>query len=406
MKKLLKRGSKNMNLEINSIFCADSVKKLKEIPSESVNLVYFDPPFFSQKKHSLTSRDDGKLYEFDDIFSTKEEYLSLINNVLVESKRILKNDGSIFLHCDRYASHYLREELDKVFTENNFQSEIIWTYKRWSNSKKGLLNAHQNIYFYSKSKDFKFNQIYTNYSPSTNIDQILQERARNSKGKSEYRKDSNGNVVQVKNKKGVPLSDVWEIPYLNPKAKERCGYPTQKPVKLLQRIIELSTDENDIVLDPFCGSGTTCVAAKSLNRKFMGIDKNPEAITLSKKRLEEMVISESGVLSKGIESYVEKSDFENNLLSLLNAIPVQRNKGIDGFIKSDGTLIPVKIQKENETIDDAIKSLEFAVRNKDFPIKILVQTNEKHNSYLFEEKTDIKVVKFLNLQIKNLLKTS
>lgn len=406
MKKLLKRGSKNMNLEINSIFCADSVKKLKEIPSESVNLVYFDPPFFSQKKHSLTSRDDGKLYEFDDIFSTKEEYLSLINNVLVESKRILKNDGSIFLHCDRYASHYLREELDKVFTENNFQSEIIWTYKRWSNSKKGLLNAHQNIYFYSKSKDFKFNQIYTNYSPSTNIDQILQERARNSKGKSEYRKDSNGNVVQVKNKKGVPLSDVWEIPYLNPKAKERCGYPTQKPVKLLQRIIELSTDENDIVLDPFCGSGTTCVAAKSLNRKFIGIDKNPEAITLSKKRLEEMVISESGVLSKGIESYVEKSDFENNLLSLLNAIPVQRNKGIDGFIKSDGTLIPVKIQKENETIDDAIKSLEFAVRNKDFPIKILVQTNEKHNSYLFEEKTDIKVVKFLNLQIKNLLKTS
>lgn len=406
MKKLLKRGSKNMNLEINSIFCADSVKKLKEIPSESVNLVYFDPPFFSQKKHSLTSRDNGKLYEFDDIFSTKEEYLSLINNVLVESKRILKNDGSIFLHCDRYASHYLREELDKVFTENNFQSEIIWTYKRWSNSKKGLLNAHQNIYFYSKSKDFKFNQIYTNYSPSTNIDQILQERARNSKGKSEYRKDSNGNVVQVKNKKGVPLSDVWEIPYLNPKAKERCGYPTQKPVKLLQRIIELSTDENDIVLDPFCGSGTTCVAAKSLNRKFIGIDKNPEAITLSKKRLEEMVISESGVLSKGIESYVEKSDFENNLLSLLNAIPVQRNKGIDGFIKSDGTLIPVKIQKENETIDDAIKSLEFAVRNKDFPIKILVQTNEKHNSYLFEEKTDIKVVKFLNLQIKNLLKTS
>ena len=395
-----------MNLEINSIFRADSVQKLKEIPSESVNLVYFDPPFFSQKKYSLTSRDDGKLYEFDDIFSTKEEYLSLINNVLVESKRILKNDGSIFLHCDRYASHYLRVELDKVFTENNFQSEIIWTYKRWSNSKKGLLNALQNIYFYSKSKDFKFNQFYTNYSPSTNIDQILQERARNSKGKSEYRKDSNGNVVQVKNKKGVPLSDVWEIPYLNPKAKERCGYPTQKPVKLLQRIIELSTDENDIVLDPFCGSGTTCVAAKSLNRKFIGIDKNPEAITLSKKRLEEMVISESGVLSKGIESYVEKSDFENNLLSLLNAIPVQRNKGIDGFIKADGTLIPVKIQKENETIDDAIKSLEFAVRNKDFPIKILVQTNEKHNSYLFEEKTDIKVVKFLNLQIKNILKTS
>ena len=135
-------------------------------------------------------------------------------------------------------------------------------------------------------------------------------------------------------------------------------FPTQKPVKLLQRVIELVTNENDIVLDPFCGSGTTCVAAKSLNRKFIGIDKNPDAISLSNKRLSEMIISESGVLSKGINSYIEKNSFETNLLNLLNAIPVQRNKGIDGFIKSDKTLIPIKIQKETETIDEAIFNLE------------------------------------------------
>ena len=245
--------------------------------------------------------------------------------------------------------------------------------------------------------------ICSKYSPSTNIDQILQERVRNSNGKTEYKKDSKGNVVLSTVKKGVPLSDVWEIPFLNPKAKERCGYPTQKPVKLLQRIIELVTNENDIVLDPFCGSGTTCVAAKSLNRKFIGIDKNSDAISLSNKRLSEMIISESGVLSKGINSYIEKNSFETNLLNLLNAIPVQRNKGIDGFIKSDKTLIPIKIQKETETIDEAIFNLENAVKGKEFPIKILIQTNEKHDSNLFERNTDIKVVKYVDLQIKNLL---
>ena len=104
----------------------------------------------------------------------------------------------------------------------------------------------------------------------------------------------------AKEKKGVPLSDVWNIPYLNPKAKERCGYPTQKPVALLQRIIELVTDKGDVVVDPFCGSGTTCVAAKSLSRHFYGIDKSEDAVLLARKRLDEMVISESQVLASGI----------------------------------------------------------------------------------------------------------
>ena len=399
------KGRQNMHtVDFNSVITGDAFEVLKNISDNSINLVYLDPPFFSQKEHELTSRLNGKKYSFDDKFSSKDEYISFISPILKEIKRILTNDGSVFLHCDRYASHYLREELDNIFGESNFQSEIIWSYKRWSNSKKGLLNAHQNIYFYSKTKNFKFNQFYTDYSPSTNIDQILQERVRNSNGKSEYKKDSNGNAVLSTEKKGVPLSDVWEIPFLNPKAKERCGYPTQKPVKLIQRIIELVTNAGDIVLDPFCGSGTTCVAAKSLNRKYIGIDKNPDAIELSKKRLSEMIITESGVLSKGIDSYIEKSSFENNLLSLLNAIPVQRNKGIDGFIRNENSLIPIKIQKDSETLDDAIASLENAVRGKDFPIKILIQTNEKHNTNLFEKETDIKVVKYLDLQIKNILK--
>lgn len=394
----------NNYLSIDSIMLENSQVALKIIDTESINLAYMDPPFFSQKTHELISRENKK-YSFDDKFDSLDEYLSMIKGVLIELKRILKNNGSLFLHCDRYASHHLRKILDDVFGAENFQSEIIWSYKRWSNSKKGLLNSHQNIYFYSKTPNFKFNQIYTEYSPATNIDQILQERCKNVNGKSEYKKDENGNIVTVKEKKGVPLSDVWEIPYLNPKAKERCGYPTQKPVKLLQRIVELVTEENDIVLDPFCGSGTTCVAAKSLNRHFIGIDKNKEAVLLAKKRIEEMIISESEVMNKGINSFIEKTPFELKLLNLLNAIPVQRNKGVDGFIQDENNLIPIKIQKDNETIDEAIASLENAMRDKDFPIKILIQTNENHDNSLFTQNSDIKIVKYLDLQIKNILKT-
>lgn len=151
-----------------------------------------------------------------------------------EMKRILKPTGGVFLHCDTSASHYLRILLDEIFGVDNFRSEIIWTYKRWSNSKKGLLPAHQTIFYYTKGKNYKFNIIYGNYSATTNLDQILQERERDEKGKAVYKRNKNGEIVTAKEKKGVPISDVWEIPFLNPKAKERTGYPTQKPIELLE----------------------------------------------------------------------------------------------------------------------------------------------------------------------------
>jgi site-specific DNA-methyltransferase (adenine-specific) len=258
----------------NELYTGNCVDTLKAFEEESVDLIYMDPPFFTQRKHSLSTRDESKKYEFDDSWDSIEDYLSMIENCLAQCKRILKSTGSIFLHCDKAASHYLRVSLDKVFGVKSFQSEIIWSYRRWSNSKKGLLNSHQTIYFYSKAKTFKFNTIFRDYAPTTNVDQILQERQRTKNGKSVYKRDKNGNVVLGKEKKGVPLSDVWEIPYLNPKAKERVGYPTQKPVLLLQQIIEICTDEGDLVVDPFMGSGTTCVAAKSINRNYIGIESS------------------------------------------------------------------------------------------------------------------------------------
>lgn len=389
--------------QINSILNGDNKIVLKEVETESIDLVYMDPPFFTQKTHSLSNK-NNETFSFDDKFENIESYLSEIKTVLEESFRILKNTGSIFLHCDRTASHHLRVLLDTIFGIDNFQSEIIWSYKRWSNSKKGLLNSHQIIFFYSKTKNFKFNQIFTEYSATTNIDQILQDRIRDENGKSVYKTDENGNVVLGKEKKGVPLSDVWEIPYLNPKAKERCGYPTQKPVKLLQQIINLVTDKNDVVLDPFCGSGTTCVAAKSLERNFIGIDKNSGAVELSKKRLQEMIISESPLLENGIESYMKKTDEELNILKLVNAVPVQRNSGIDGFLKSnyENMPVPIKIQKSTETVEEAIKKLENASLGKDYKMLILIQTNENHELSLFNSFHKVKIIKSPILQIANI----
>ena len=393
-------------METNKIYHGNCVEKLKEIEANKVDLIYFDPPFFTQRKHSLTNKDNSKTYEFDDKYNSIEEYLELVENVLLESKRVLKNTGSVFLHCDKTASHNIRVVMEKVFGRENFQSEIIWSYKRWSNAKKGLLNAHQVIFFYSKTQDFKFNTLYTDYSATTNLDQILQDRERDENGKSVYKKDENGNVVLGKEKKGVPLSDVWEIPYLNPKAKERTGYPTQKPVLLLNQILNIVTDEGDLVVDPFCGSGTTCVSAKSLKRQFIGMDISKDAVELANSRLEEMVISESNLLNKGTNEYQEKTEKELAILQNINAFPVQRNSGIDGFLKDhfEGMPVPVKIQGEYETIEDAIEKLEKASYGKEYKMKILIQTRETGISRLFGFESDVTIIKSLELQTKDLLK--
>ena len=393
-------------METNKIYHGNCVEKLKEIEANKVDLIYFDPPFFTQRKHSLTNKDNSKTYEFDDKYNSIEEYLELVENVLLESKRVLKNTGSVFLHCDKTASHNIRVVMDKIFGRENFQSEIIWSYKRWSNAKKGLLNSHQVIFFYSKTQDFKFNTLYTDYSATTNLDQILQDRERNENGKSVYKKDENGNVILGKEKKGVPLSDVWEIPYLNPKAKERTGYPTQKPVLLLNQILNIVTDEGDLVVDPFCGSGTTCVSAKSLKRQFIGIDISKDAVELANSRLEEMVISESNLLNKGTNEYQEKTEKELAILQNINAFPVQRNSGIDGFLKDhfEGMPVPVKIQGEYETIEDAIEKLEKASLGRDYKMKILIQTRETGISRLFGFDYDVTILKSLELQTKDLIK--
>ncbi len=378
-------------MQNNNVVCADCLETLKKMETEKIDLIYLDPPFFTQNIQSLASSKKNEKFSFCDKWKDMDEYLKFMEVRLEECKRVLKDTGSIFVHCDRNASHYLKVLLDKIFGTQYFQSEIIWFYKRWSNSKKGLLNNHQVILFYSKTSNFKFNRIYTNYSETTNVDQILQDRIKDKNGKSKYKIDENGESVIGKSKKGVPLSDVWEIPYLNPKAKERVGYPTQKPLILLEQIIKLVTEEGDIVLDPFVGSGTTVVAAKMLKRGYLGIDISQEAVDLTKERLEKLVKTESFLLKKGRASYQKQTEQQVELLKMIGAIPVQRNNGIDGFLKEyiDGKPVSVKIQKQDETLDEAVSKLIKASKTKKCIYMILIRTHvDRINTFDFEKNTE------------------
>ena len=350
----------------------DCLEAMEELESDSIDMIYLDPPFFTQKEQKL-SDSNGKEYSFADRWKSREEYLDYMGIRLIEMRRILKPEGNIFLHCDASASHYLRVLLDKVFGDKNFRSEIIWSYKRWSNSQRGLIPNHQTILYYSKTGDYKFRTIFKDYSPTTNIDQILQERERYD-GKTVYKKDKNGDVVSAKAKKGVPLSDVWEIPFLNPKAKERTGYPTQKPIELLEQIIAISTDEGDLILDPFCGSGTTLVSAKLMNRNYIGMDISKEAVELSHSRLEAPVKSNSILLKKGVDAYKTKTEEELAILKQFDCDIVQRNKGIDAILKKHYLDAPVaiKIKKANESITEAIQLLAIAGKKKKCSFTILI----------------------------------
>jgi site-specific DNA-methyltransferase (adenine-specific) len=337
----------------------DCLPILEGMASGTADLVYLDPPFFTRKVHRLSPRDRSREFSFDDLWSTQQEYATFLLMRLRELHRVISEHGSIFFHCDRHAVHLVRALLDEVFGPEQFRSEIIWHYRRWSNTQRGLLPAHQNILYYTKTDTYTFNEVLTDYSLATNVDQILQRRTRDESNKSVYDRDEDGNVVSNGAKRGVPLGDVWDIPFLNPKAKERTGYPTQKPLLLLERILSLASNEGDGVIDPFCGSGTTLVAALSLNRSAIGIDISEDAVALTKKRLDDPTRTQSRLLALGREAYRNADDDALAILQGLDYVPVQRNNGIDAILKQEfnGAPVTIRIQRPGETLLDAAQKL-------------------------------------------------
>ena len=259
-------------MEINKIYCGDNLEIMREMESESVDLVYLDPPFFTQRDWN----------EFDDRFDNIDHYVEWMVERLTEMYRILKSTGSIYLHIDYHAVHYLKVEMDKIYGINNFQNEIIWHYKGRGMQKHRYQRKHDTLLFYSKSKNFTFNSnnILVPYDPKhvcryNNID-CDGKRYANIKNK-------NGKYSKIYLKSGLIPDDVWEMPFIH--GTEYLDYPTQKPEVLLERIIKASSNKNDIILDPFCGSGTSIAVAKKFGRKYIGIDISPIAHELSEKRI-------------------------------------------------------------------------------------------------------------------------
>ncbi len=266
---------------IEGVHLADNMAVLASLPAESLDLVYIDPPFGTGQLRRLDSirtgigtktRDGfgGRRYMFDIVSSLEyrddlalEEYLSFLEVRLSEIHRVLRPTGSLYLHLDFHTVHYARLILDGLFGPERFLNEIVWAYDYGGRARDKWARKHDNILWYSKSGDWVFNR--------EDIDRIPYMAP--------------GLVGKEKADRGKLPTDTWWMTIVPTNSRERTGYPTQKPVKLLERIIRASSMPGDIVADFFCGSGTTGVAAKRLGRRYLLVDSNPEAIRITTERL-------------------------------------------------------------------------------------------------------------------------
>jgi site-specific DNA-methyltransferase (adenine-specific) len=265
----------------NSINLIDNLEFLGTIPAESVNLIYIDPPFNTGSKQSITSlktvRDDngdrtgfgGNRYrtergESNSYLDSFDDYLGFLAPRIEEARRVLAENGSLFLHVDQRESHYCKILLDEIFGRDSFMNEIIWSYDYGGRSKRKWPSKHDTIFWYAKSpNDYTFNY--------DDIDRIP------------YMAPSL--VGEVKAARGKTPTDVWWQTIVPTNGKERTGYPTQKPLAILERIVKVHSNPSELVMDFFAGSGTTGVAAAKNDRRFMLADANPEAVQVAVKRL-------------------------------------------------------------------------------------------------------------------------
>ena len=282
-----------IDLDKNTIVCGDNDTWLKDIPNNSIDLCYIDPPFFSNATYEIIWGNGAEVASFGDRFAGGiQHYIDWMRPRIEQIHRVLKDTGSIFLHCDWHASHRLRCLLDEVFGENSFKNEIIWHYgQRMMHKIKHINRKHDNIFWYTKNpKKYKFNQIT---EPYDSFEEIRSWRGTKFDGQGEeyYEADGGRNKPRYRRylkdiiKEGKAVCDVWHFRIIGSKDKERLGYKTQKPLKLIERIINCATDENDLVLDCFAGGFTTANACANLNRKFICGDVSPVACKIGSDRI-------------------------------------------------------------------------------------------------------------------------
>ena len=270
---------------MNYIFLGDNLPILQSLPSESIALIYIDPPFNTGRAQARmqlkTVRDDengdrtgfkGQRYKtvrvgqraFSDTFASSDDFLAFLEPRLAEAKRLLTPDGSVYFHIDYREVHYCKILLDQIFGRESFLNEIIWAYDYGARTKKKWPPKHDNILWYAKDPE---NYIF-NYDEIERIPYMAP-----------------GLVGPEKAARGKTPTDTWWLTIVSPTGQEKTGYPTQKPLALLKRIIQASSRPGDTVLDFFAGSGTTGEAAFQLGRKFILVDNNPDALEVMKKRL-------------------------------------------------------------------------------------------------------------------------
>jgi site-specific DNA-methyltransferase (adenine-specific) len=407
----VKAGKPSSLVDTRVIYCGDNLEQLKKLPGECVDLIYIDPPFNSNRNYEVFWGETKEKRAFEDRHASTQAYIEFMRPRCVELHRVLKKTGSFYYHCDWHASHYVKIMLDQIFGGNQFGSEIIWR----RNPAKGLAftgypNNHDSIFYYNKSDTFTFNRPYIKYD----LDNLDEKTS----GKYGHR-DSDGRLYQLDNlmnpnpdrpnltyeflgvkrvwrwtkermeeayKKGLvvqpspgavprfkryldeqegrPVDTVWtDISPINSQAAERLGYPTQKPLALLDRIIKASSNPNDIVLDAFCGCGTALVAAENLGRQWIGIDISPTACRVMAKRLRDVCkMKEDEKLWRIGRGFVVRDlpwsekqlreippfEFENWAVIAIGGIP---NKAQVGDMGIDGRIYPVSAapkRKEGE----------------------------------------------------------
>lgn len=321
----------NIQFQPNTLYYGDCLDIMVDFPEKSVDLICLDPPFNSDRRYNNIFKNSGlkteaQIKAFDDVWHWDEasadsvqrlknavanpaskviagfegfipkskmlSYTSYMAERLFLMHHILSDKGSIYLHCDPYASHYLKLVMDAIFGEQNFRNEIVWFYNnRLARKSKNFSRLHDIILLYSKTRNPTNNPIYDeNWKPSPTQQRRLERGYEFRKGDLIIydEKKFNGSGIDKSQYANVyyssadqpPVGDVWIIPILNPMAKERLNYPTQKPLKLYDRIVKASSNPGDLVLDPFAGCGTTVEAALINQRNVIGIDILPFAIRL------------------------------------------------------------------------------------------------------------------------------
>lgn len=330
-------------MDANLIYCGDCAKMMNGfIQDDSIDLIYLDPPFFSQKNYEVIWGDGYEVRAFEDRWKGGiENYISWMEPKLRECHRVLKQTGSMYLHCDPHANAHLRILMDKVFGVNHFQNELIWHYSTGGASKKIWASKHDNIYLYSKGNQWTFNydKVKVPYADST-IQRLKYKGARPKDARLLLKGIENGSIGKIPD-------DVWSINSVQGNAKESFGYPTQKPEALLERIIKASSNPNDIVLDPFCGCGTAIAVAHKLKRRWIGIDVSPTACKLMRTRMTKLGITPKIIgLPKTLDQIkdMQPFEFQNWVLQQLvgRSNPKRSNDlGIDGHL-FDGTPVQVK----------------------------------------------------------------